>query len=470
MEHIQQEQAAFREELDSMKGKIDQILEAILVARREEEQREATAVVNNGQGQGSTAIPLVPIPKFHGMPLNFNNAVEGNTPQPIPAPGVTIGAIPQAQPTVVQIPAPHTEDTQMDQYDDVHNYHAAIPIASPVASQDFEAMKMCRDLAEKLRAMEGHNLNSFSALELCLVPDVVIPSKFKVPEFSKYKGLSCPNIHLKMYCRKMAAYARDERLMIHCFQDSLSGASLKWYMQLERNSVHTWAELADAFVKQYKYNTDLAPNHTQLQSMTQKDSESFKEYAQRWRELAARVHPPLVDRELIDIFMGTLQGQYYEKMIGSVSAGFSDLVIVDERIEEGMKSGKIPGGSNNQANAKKPFNEYKKKEGETNAISLQKGQASQQAPAPMPYQVPYYQYPYVAAAQYAPMPYQPAVQAQMPQQQAYNQQGYQYPPQQQAYNHPILISLKFGCRTLSHHSKTTIPKEIQEKACKQLIK
>ncbi|XP_050877309.1 uncharacterized protein LOC127081066 [Lathyrus oleraceus] len=37
----------------------------------------------------------------------------------------------------------------------------------------------------------------------------------------------------------------------------------------------------------------MAPNSTQLQSMAQKDSESFKEYAQCWRELAARVHPPL---------------------------------------------------------------------------------------------------------------------------------------------------------------------------------
>lgn len=40
--------------------------------------------------------------------------------------------------------------------------------------------------------------------------------------------------------------------------------------------------------------------------MAQKDNECFKEYAQRWRELAARVHPPLVERELIDIFMSTL--------------------------------------------------------------------------------------------------------------------------------------------------------------------
>ncbi|CAK8541797.1 unnamed protein product [Lathyrus sativus] len=219
MEQIQQEQAAFREELDSIKGKIDQILEAIIIARREEEQREAADVVNNnGQVQVSTPRLSAPVPNPYGMPMNFATAVEGTTSQPSPSPGVTVGATLQAQPTVAQIPVPHNEDNMVDQYDDVQNYHAAIPIASLVAAQDSEAIKMCRDLAEKLRVMEGNNSNPLSALEMCLVPDVVIPPKFKVPEFSKYKGLSCPNIHLKMYYRKMAAYARDEKLMIHCFQ------------------------------------------------------------------------------------------------------------------------------------------------------------------------------------------------------------------------------------------------------------
>ena len=66
--------------------------------------------------------------------------------------------------------------------------------------------------------------------------------------------------------------------------------------------------------------------------MSQGPKESFKEYAQMWRELAARVQPPLMERELIDMFMITLQGPFYEHMIGSTSAGFADLVMAGERI------------------------------------------------------------------------------------------------------------------------------------------
>src|SRR3954469_9517460 len=95
--------------------------------------------------------------------------------------------------------------------------------------------------------------------------------------------------HLTMYYRKMAAYTKNDKLLIHCFQDSLTGASLKWYMGLEKSHIHYFQNLTDALMKQYKYNLDMAPDRRQLQNMSQKERESFKEYAQRWRELASQV-------------------------------------------------------------------------------------------------------------------------------------------------------------------------------------
>ncbi|XP_050896073.1 uncharacterized protein LOC127102782 [Lathyrus oleraceus] len=290
------------------------------------------------------------------------------------------------------------------------NYNGATPVVVSTTAQDFKAILMCRALAEKLRILEGHNSTRLSALEMCIAPDVVIPPKLKAPKLEKDKGLTCPNVHLKTYCRKLAAYPRDDKLMIHCFQDSLSGASLDWYMQLQCNNIHTWDELAEAFAKKYKYNTDIPPNRTQLQSMDEKDSESFKEYAQHLRELDARAHPRQVDRELIDIFMGTMQGQHCEILISSVSTRFFDMVIMGERVEEGLKSGKIQGDSNSQPILKKPFNRFKRKEGETSFISSQRGRAPPRAPAP----ILYYQYPYVTAAQYLKIPYCPVAHVPIP--------------------------------------------------------
>jgi len=62
---------------------------------------------------------------------------------------------------------------------------------------------------------------------MCLVPNVVIPPTFnKVPEFEKYKGTTCLKSHLTIYCRKMVAYAHNEKLLMHFFQESLAGMAL----------------------------------------------------------------------------------------------------------------------------------------------------------------------------------------------------------------------------------------------------
>lgn len=60
------------------------------------------------------------------------------------------------------------------------------------------------------------------ALELWLVPNVTIPQQWLVPYFDKYDGTTCPRSHLIIYCRKMAACAHYEKVMIHFFQDSLT--------------------------------------------------------------------------------------------------------------------------------------------------------------------------------------------------------------------------------------------------------
>ncbi|MCI05502.1 gag-protease polyprotein, partial [Trifolium medium] len=263
---------------------------------------------------------------------------------------------------------------------------------SLVVPQLEEAHQKFKALEDRLSMMEGNN-DPIDFASMCLVPDLVLPPKFKVPDFEKYKGLNCPKNHLIMYSRKMASFANDDKLMMHCFQDSLTGASLNWYMQLEASRVRSWRDLANAFLKQYQYNIDMAPSRTQLQNMSQKEGELFKVYAQRWRELAAQVRPPLSETELTDMFTNTLQGAYYEKMVGSVSSGFADLVKIGERIEVGLKSGKIQAAGGNQNNVKKPASGFtRKKEGEANAIAAKNNRSYPAAPA----QVPYFPFPYMA--------------------------------------------------------------------------
>jgi hypothetical protein len=85
----------------------------------------------------------------------------------------------------------------------------------------------------------------------------------------------------------MTEVVNDEKLLMHFFQVSLNGATLNWYMRLDNTKIRRWKDLVDAFIKQYKYNMDIAPDRTNLSNLEKKDKESIREYAQRWRESAA---------------------------------------------------------------------------------------------------------------------------------------------------------------------------------------
>ncbi|RDX71629.1 hypothetical protein CR513_48997, partial [Mucuna pruriens] len=123
-------------------------------------------------------------------------------------------------------------------------------------------------LEERVRVIEGTGSHGMDATNLYLVPAIVLPPDFKVPKFEKYKGNSYPRVHLAMYCRKMTSYIHQDKILVHYFQDNLMGAALRWYVNLE----------------------NIAPDGSHLQNLSKANSEGFKDYAQRWRKLAAQAN------------------------------------------------------------------------------------------------------------------------------------------------------------------------------------
>ncbi|RDX70778.1 hypothetical protein CR513_49932, partial [Mucuna pruriens] len=172
---------------------------------------------------------------------------------------------------------------------------------------------------ERVDALEGFKQIEFDAVDLCLFLGIVIPPDFELPTFDKYKGTSCPKSHLTILTR----------------------AALRWYLALRCEHIPTWRSLAKGFLNQYKHNMDMAPDHSQLQNMAKGEKKAFKEYARRWRELAARIQPPLSDKEMVTMFIDTLHAPFYKKMVGNVSSNFANLLLIEERVEVGIKKGGI---------------------------------------------------------------------------------------------------------------------------------
>ena len=166
-----------------------------------------------------------------------------------------------------------------------------------------------------------------------MIPNIVIPKNFRVPEFVKYTAAQCPVTHLKAYCNKMVEVVDNEKLLIYFFQDSLSDATLTWYMRLENTKIKKWKDLVDAFMRQYKFNIDVGPNWLSLQAMKKDNKESIREYARRWSEIVAQVNPPILEKEMISLFSNTFKTPYFEYLVRSSTQHFTNLVVIAERIE-----------------------------------------------------------------------------------------------------------------------------------------
>ncbi|XP_040934555.1 uncharacterized protein [Gossypium hirsutum] len=231
-----------------------------------------------------------------------------------------------------------------------------VPVNFPTGSCSNPGDNMANPTIPDFDKVEGEK-------ELSLVPDLVLLPKFKMPEFERYNGTSCPEAHITMFYRRMTGYVNNDQLLIHCFQDSLTGAAAKWYNQLSRAQVKSWKDLAQAFMKQYGHVTDIVPNRITLQNMKKKSSESFRQYAQRWREVVTQVQLPLLEKETTMLFINTLKAPFINYMLGSVIKSFAYIVMSGEMIENAIRCGKIETGESMRRSA------LKKKESEVSNVS-----------------------------------------------------------------------------------------------------
>ncbi|KAA3486996.1 hypothetical protein EPI10_030853 [Gossypium australe] len=84
----------------------------------------------------------------------------------------------------------------------------------------------------------------------------------------------------------------------------------------------------------------------------------------RWREVPTQVQPPLLEKEMIILFRNTLKAPLINRMLGSATKSFSDIVVSGEIIENAVRSGKIDARENTKRSVPR------KKENEVNTVSV----------------------------------------------------------------------------------------------------
>ncbi|XP_049356466.1 uncharacterized protein LOC125821097 [Solanum verrucosum] len=172
-----------------------------------------------------------------------------------------------APPVYTYVTVPPVTKAREFHRQDVNHY---VEIENDAKSIDVEMMnKKIKSLEDAMRGLHGfYSRQSVRYEELCTFPEVELPLGYKIPKFEKFSGSGNPFFHLKIYCEKLIGAGNNEGIRIKLFNQSLTGKAL-----------------------------------ISITKLKPKSTECFREYAIRWREEAARVHPPMEESEMITYFI-----------------------------------------------------------------------------------------------------------------------------------------------------------------------
>ncbi|KAG5580137.1 hypothetical protein H5410_050764 [Solanum commersonii] len=85
-----------------------------------------------------------------------------------------------------------------------------------------------------------------------------------------------------------------------------------------------------------------------ITKLNPKSTECFREYAIRWREEVARVHPPMEESEMVTYFIQAQDSEYYERMVTMGGNTFVEVIKAGEMIEDGLKTSRITSYTSSQ--------------------------------------------------------------------------------------------------------------------------
>ncbi|XP_070054302.1 uncharacterized protein [Nicotiana tomentosiformis] len=156
-----------------------------------------------------------------------------------------------------------------------------------------------------------------------------------------FDGTGDPKVHPRMYCDKLLGVGNNEQIRMKLFMRSLTGETLSLYISQNPKKWVSWVSMASDFMDRFRFNTENAPGIFYIQNLKKKPIETFCEYATRWRSEATKVRPALEEKQMNEFFVRAQHPQYYERLMVIENYKFSDIIMLGERIEEGIKNGMV---------------------------------------------------------------------------------------------------------------------------------
>ncbi|KAL8092507.1 hypothetical protein AgCh_034686 [Apium graveolens] len=132
-----------------------------------------------------------------------------------------------------------------------------------------------------------------------------ISRKFKMPAIKVYDVIGDPANHVRTFSNALLMQPVNDTIKCRAFTQNLSGMAQRWYSCLPPNSIGSFRELIQAFIKQFISGRVHEKSSASLRSIVKGTKESLRDYLNRFTKEALKV-PDLDDKvAMIELQQGT---------------------------------------------------------------------------------------------------------------------------------------------------------------------
>ena len=116
-----------------------------------------------------------------------------------------------------------------------------------------------------------------------------LPKHFHQPTFAMYNGRTDPVEHVSQFKQKMVVHSQDEALLCRVFPSSLGPMPMRWFDGLRTNFISSFKKLTQSFCSRFITCSRVPQPLDSLLSMTIRERESVKAYAERYWEMFNKI-------------------------------------------------------------------------------------------------------------------------------------------------------------------------------------
>ncbi|XP_026410487.1 uncharacterized protein LOC113305687 [Papaver somniferum] len=117
----------------------------------------------------------------------------------------------------------------------------------------------------------------------------LISQKCPIPSFECNDGSSDLATHLRYYNRTLSRWDQDDVFLCKYFPSSLKGLSLSWFDNLPPNSIDSYSQLTEKFLRTYMYNKAFNAGMDKLFSLAVAYKETIRKYTDRWHKICQAI-------------------------------------------------------------------------------------------------------------------------------------------------------------------------------------